>query len=264
MLMNIVTVHSFKGGTGKSLLAVTLGYYLGQQGKKTLVIDGDYGAPCFGTFFPPTKEPTPFSSFLTGDARFSDVVTETPHSNLWVSYAPTPSFGQEILRADVKAHGKYLKRIMAGMKSAQDELGFDAVVIDNSSGISLQAINFLTCSDRSLMVIRPVRYGVETTYGLIDAIYRKLKYADPKGARRDFLVWNQVPDSSDATVSPRIDAYLDYWQNKFAEAGIAYGTAIPYISDVVASMISDNPLDVPKLTRYLQAHIERIAALVTE
>ena len=260
--MTVVTVHSFKGGTGKSLLAVTLGYHLSEQGLKTLVIDGDYGAPCFGTFFPLKGEPTPFTAFLQGDAKLEKVISKTEHDNLWVSYAPKPSFGQEILRADVKTHGKYLKRIMAGMKTAHDELDFDAVVIDNSSGISLQAINFLTCSDKSLMVIRPVRYGVETTYDLIHAIYRKLRFADGKASRQDFLVWNQVPSSSDPSIAPRIEKYMDYWKKKFAEADIGYAASIPYISDVVAAMISDNPLDVPKLTQYLKEHVDAIAKLI--
>ncbi|TFF92640.1 hypothetical protein EU546_07340 [Candidatus Thorarchaeota archaeon] len=260
--MTTVTVHSFKGGTGKSLIAVTLGYFLSEQGKKTLVIDGDYGAPCFETFFPTKSEITPFTSFLTSDCDLPMVVSETPFPNLSVSYAPTPSFGQEILRADVKTHGRYLKRIMEGMRVAHDEMGFDAVVIDNSSGISLQAINFLTCSDKSIMTIRPVRYGVETTYGLIEAIYRKLKYADSKAARQDFLVWNQVPTSQDPSVTPRIKRYLEYWKDKFSKANITYGTTIPYISDVVAAMITDNPMDVPKLTGFLKEYIKEIAALV--
>jgi hypothetical protein len=52
---------------------------------------------------------------------------------------------------------------------------------------------------------------------------------------------------------------MDYWKKKFAEAGIGYAASIPYISDVVAAMISDNPLEIPKLTGYLGEHIKAIA-----
>jgi MinD-like ATPase involved in chromosome partitioning or flagellar assembly len=253
--MTTTTVHSFKGGTGKSLLAVTLAYHYSKQGKKVLVIDGDYYAPCLETFFPTKKSVESFTSFLKGDHKFTEVISETNHPNLWVGYAPTPSFGQEILQADVKTHGKYLKRILEGIKTAHEKLGFDEIVIDNSSGISLAAINFLTCSDRSLMVIRPVRYGVETTYDLINTIYRKLKYADPKKSRKDFLVWNQVPVNSDSSTTERIEKYLQYWKDKFSESEITYGTTIPYISDIVAAMIADNPLDLPKLTGLVETHI---------
>jgi MinD-like ATPase involved in chromosome partitioning or flagellar assembly len=256
--MTTTTVHSFKGGTGKSLIAVTLGYYLSQQGKKTLVIDGDYYAPCFETFFPTKKDPEPFTAFLKSDCEFKDTIVESSHPKLWVSYAPTPSFGQEILQADVKTHGKYLKRILEGIKTAHEKLGFDEIIIDNSSGISLAAINYLTCSDRSLMIIRPVRYGVETTYEIINTIYRKLRYADPKRSRQDFLVWNQVPANRDSSTTQRIEKYLQYWKKKFSEADIEYGTTIPYNSDIDAAMIADNPLDLPKLTGLIEAQIREI------
>lgn len=256
--MTTITVHSFKGGTGKSLLALTLAYHLSNQGEKVLVIDGDYYAPCVETFFPTDGKITPFTEYLTSRSSLEDVVVETKYRNLWASYAPTPSFGQEILQADVKTHGQYLRRILEGIKSAHNDLGFDKIIIDNSSGISLMAMNYLSCSDKSVMVIRPVRYGVETTYELISTIYRKLKYGSPQSVRQDYLVWNQVPLNDDATIAPRINKYLDYWSDKFSDAEILYGTTIPYISEVVAGMIVDNPIDLRKLTKFIQKHIDEL------
>lgn len=257
--MTTITIHSFKGGTGKSLLALALGYHLSNRGEKVLVIDGDYYAPCFETFFPTHQKVEPFTTFLTGSCSLKDAIAETKYQNLWACYAPTPSFGQEILQADVKTHGQYLKRILEGIKSAHKDLGFDKIIIDNSSGISLMSINYLSCSDQSLMIIRPVRYGVETTYELISTIYRKLKYGDPKSVRKDYLVWNQVPLNDEAKIAPRIERYLTYWNQKFSEAEIPHGTTIPYISEIVAGMIVDNPIDLPKLTRFIQKYIEEIA-----
>lgn len=231
---------------------------MSSQGEKVLVIDGDYYAPCFETFFPTTRDMKPFTAYLTSNCSLEDAIIETKYRNLWASYAPTPSFGQEILQADVKMHGQYLKRILEGIKIAQKDLGFDKVIIDNSSGISLMAINYLSCSEKSIMVIRPVRYGVETTCELISTIYRKLKYANPKSVRQDLLVWNQVPLNDEATIAPRIDKYLKYWNEKFGEAEIAYGTTIPYISEIVAGMIVDNPIDLLKLTRFIQEYIDEI------
>jgi MinD-like ATPase involved in chromosome partitioning or flagellar assembly len=257
--MTTITVHGFKGGTGKSLIALTLAYQLSNQGEKVLTIDGDFHAPCFETFFPRTNDVKPFTEYLTSDCSIEDVITETTYKNLWTSYAPTPSFGQEVLQADVKAHGQYLKRIRDGIKVAHEELGFDKVIIDNASGISLMSINYLTCSDKSVMVIRPVRYGVETTYELVSAIYRKLRYANPKAAREDFHVWNQVPLNDEAKITSRIEKYLKYWQEKFIEAELAYGSTIPYIPEIVAGMIVDNPLDLQKLTGFIQEYIEEIS-----
>jgi MinD-like ATPase involved in chromosome partitioning or flagellar assembly len=204
----------------------------------------------------------PFTSYLSSKTDFKDVVAETQYENLSVSFAPTPDFSQEILQADSKTHGRYLKRILAGFKEAHQTLGFDEVIIDNSSGISLAAINFLSCSNNSVLVIRPVRYGVETTYGLMDAIYRKLRYSTPGKVRKDFLVWNQVPIQDGSVLQPRIKKYLEYWTKKFAETGITEGPTIPYIFDVVASMIAENILDLPKITGFVESHVRELVKLL--
>ncbi|MBN2230714.1 MAG: AAA family ATPase, partial [Candidatus Thorarchaeota archaeon] len=261
--MATITIHSFKGGTGKSLIAAALGYHMSEQGRKVLLIDGDYYAPCFDTFFPQKKDGQPFTSFLAGKAAFKDVVHPSQYKNLYVSYAPTPDFSQEILQADAKTHGRYLKQILAGIKTAKNDMEFDEIIIDNSSGISLAAINFLSCSTRSVLVIRPVRYGVETTFNIINAIYRKLKYSGSGSVRKDFLVWNQVPIQEGSVLEPRIKKYLDYWTDKFAAADIAPGPTIPYIFDIVASMIAESTMDLPKLTEFLEEHIKTLSALVT-
>jgi MinD-like ATPase involved in chromosome partitioning or flagellar assembly len=260
--MTTTTVHSFKGGTGKSLIAAVLGYHLSSQGKKVLLVDGDYYAPCFDTFFPKNQEVHPFTSFLSGKTKLQDTISSTQYDNLMVSYAPTPDFSQEILQADAKTHGKYLKRMIAGFDEAQTKLDIDEIVIDNSSGVSLAAINFLSASDRSILVLRPVRYGVETTYDLISAIYRKLKYTSQGSIRQDFLVWNQVPIQDGSVLEPRIQKYLDYWSEKFSEAGISQGPTIPYIFDVVASMITESTMDLPRLTSFLTNYINELADLI--
>lgn len=262
--MTVTTIHSFKGGTGKSLIAVVLGYYLSRQGKKVLLIDGDYYAPCFDTFFPNKKSLQPFTDFLASKANIEDVVSESQYENLYVSYAPTPSFSQEILQADAKTHGRYLKKMIEGFRSARVIHGFDDIVIDNSSGISLAAINFLSASDKSVLVIRPVRYGVETTYQLISQIYRKLKYTTSGEIRKDFLVWNQVPIQEGSALEPRIKKYLDYWTKKFADASIQRGPTIPYMFDVVASMIAESTLDLPKLNGFLTEYVEELSALLSK
>ncbi|TXT57859.1 MAG: putative Iron-sulfur cluster carrier protein [Candidatus Thorarchaeota archaeon] len=260
--LTTITVHGFKGGTGKSLIAIALGYLLSKQGKKVLLIDGDYFAPCFDAFFPQNDDVNPFTEYLEEKSKFEEVVAETRFPNLWVSYAPTPSFTQKILQADTKTHGGFLKRIYAGIKIARDDLGFDHIVIDNSSGISLAAINFLTCSNQSLLVIRPVRYGVESTYNLISAIYRKLRYADSKSVRRDFLVWNQVPTDEESIINPDIERYLNHWTDKFSEAGIQLGSRIPYISEVVTSMIVDSTLDIEKISKPISNYMGNLIKLL--
>ena len=256
--MTTITVHSFKGGTGKSLIAVFLAQHFSKKKEKVLLIDGDYFAPCLSTFFPPKRNPNPFTSFLEGECEFKQVVSKTQFSDLFVSYAPHPNFSEKILQADVQTHGRYLKRMLEGIEIAKKSLGFDKIIIDNSSGISIPSINQLSCSNKSITVIRPSRYGVESTYDLIQAIYKKLRYFDSDSVRQDYLVWNQVPSNEDRSFEPMIEKYLKDWTRKFDDAGISYGTTIPYISDIVSSMIADTTFDLVKIAELLDKYIQEI------
>ena len=254
--MTTITVHSFKGGTGKSLIAVALAHSFSKDGEKVLLIDGDYGAPCLESFFPKKGESKPFPDFLKAQAKLKEVVSDTIFENLYVSYAPSPSFGEEIIRADVATHGRYLKRLLEGIEVAREKMGFDKIVIDNSSGITLPAINHLSCSDRSVIALRPVRYGVESTYALIDTIYKKLRYVGSGSVRKDFIAWNQVPVNKDSVIDPRVGDYLGHWTEKFADAGISYGVTIPYISEVVTAMIADISKDLPSIVHQIQTYVD--------
>ena len=254
--MTTITVHSFKGGTGKSLISVALAHSFSKDGEKVLLVDGDYGAPCLESFFPKRGKSKPFPDFLKAKAKLKEVVSETIFPNLYVSYAPPPSFGEEIIRADVATHGRYLKRLHEGIDVARKDMDFQRIVIDNSSGISLPAINHLSCSDMSVITLRPVRYGVESTYSLIDTIYKKLRYLDSGEVRQDFLLWNQVPTNKDSMIDPRVGDYLAHWTEKFKEAGISYGGTIPYISEVVTAMIADISEDLPTIVHQIGNYID--------
>ncbi|MHA1637638.1 MAG: hypothetical protein ACTSUB_06435, partial [Candidatus Thorarchaeota archaeon] len=217
-----------------------------------------YTAPCLSTYFPPKRKHTPFTTFLDGECDFEQVISKTIFQDLSISYAPHPNFSEKILQADVQTHGRYLKRMLEGIGIAKDDLGFERIIIDNSSGISIPSINQLSCSNKSITVIRPSRYGVESTYDLIQTIYKKLRYFDPDSIRQDYLVWNQVPSNEDRTFEPTIEKYLKEWTRKFDNMGISLGTTIPYMSDIVSSMIADTTFDLIKIAEILDKYIQEI------
>jgi len=47
----IITVHSYKGGTGKTLLSVNLAAMFADRGKKTCLLDLDFRAPSLCVIF---------------------------------------------------------------------------------------------------------------------------------------------------------------------------------------------------------------------
>ena len=50
--MKTIIFHSYKGGTGKTTLALNTAYNLARRGYKTIAIDADLNAPTFDSIFP--------------------------------------------------------------------------------------------------------------------------------------------------------------------------------------------------------------------
>jgi MinD-like ATPase involved in chromosome partitioning or flagellar assembly len=258
--MTTITVHSFKSGVGKSLLAVMLSYEYSNAGEKVLLIDGDYSAPCLDSFFPYKAKVRAFTSFLQGKHNLKDCLSDTGQTNLSMCHAPNLSFREEILHADSRAHDKYLKRMLDGIDQAKNDFGFQKIIIDNSAGSSLAAINQLTCSDKSLLVMRPVSYDVESAYEQARAIYKTLREFEGKSDREDFLVWNQVPTLEYGSFEARIEQYMETWNEKFNDLRILYGAHIPYMSDIASGMISDETIDPAVFSEMLKPFTRIIKA----
>ena len=238
--MTTIVVHSFKGGTGRSLIAVALAHSLSKEGKKVLLIDGDYEAPSLASFFPPRKKSKSFPDFLEGRAKLKDVITETSFPNLYVSYAPPPSLSEELLRADIISHGKYLQRLMDGFEAIKRTMDIDKIVIDNSSGVTLSAIDHLSSSNKSIMILRPMKYDSKPIHDLAETIYQKLRQVGSGREREDFIVWNQVPVLDDASFDQQIEDYLRYWTQKYEASEMSLAGIIPYISEVSSLMVTEN------------------------
>lgn len=258
--MSILCVHSFRGGTGKSLLASTLAYkYSKEHSKKVLLIDGDYGAPCLDSYFPVIDKKIPFTDYLQKDIELTEVISETSYDNLFVSYAPKPSFGVEILKADSKTHGKYLKKMIKAFKEAQGELGFDEIIIDASSGMTLTAINQFASSDCSISVIGPAKYGINISYELLKIIFNKLgNFSSVSGSKRkDILVWNLVPLDSEKQ-DTKIINYLDGWNNKFNEVNLKHVSTIPYMRKIMIEMIIEDSINVKEVSSLINPYLNEI------
>lgn len=258
--LTAITVHSFKGGTGKSLIVTNLAYYYSLLGKKTLIVDGDYTAPCLETYFPKDKSnesKKPFTAFLEGRITFEETVSKTQYDNLYISYSPPPSFSEEMLKATSAKHGEYLKKMMEAIEIASDKLKFEIIIFDSTNGVNIPAINHLACSQKSIVVIKPTRYGIESTHELVEKIYSKLAYLSKGGKRSDFFIWNQVPNLSD---NKKLENFIDSWTKKLESINLKNIATINYSPKVILSMIVDSPINLPEIYKVIKSEIEEIAA----
>ena len=97
----IILTHSFKGGTGKTVIATNFAYYFCKMGYKTLFIDADLLAPSLEKIFPqsnPDHELRTWTDYLERKYNgLEDVIYKTPYENLDVVYSPPPEIGKNFL-----------------------------------------------------------------------------------------------------------------------------------------------------------------------
>ncbi|MFX1538077.1 MAG: ParA family protein [Promethearchaeota archaeon] len=235
--MKVICVHSYKGGTGKTILAVNISLRLAQQSKRVLLIDSDFRAPSLAHFFPPTQAvPFYFSDFLnpSKEVQLEDTCVPSQAENLFLIYTnPNPRLGVEFLSLDSKWHARALNKFLDTIDdlNSLQKNRWDFIILDNTPGLDFPAINNLLVSDIALVVLQPNIYGVKGTHFLLRAIYSQTKALKK---RTDYLILNQVPKNDPKGI-------IEKWKQEFIEEyDIKVLTEIACSCSVISSSLEEN------------------------
>ena len=224
-----ITVYSTRGGSGKTMTATTIAKVLATRGYKTVIIDGDIEAPSLSYFFrlgEKLHEMESWTSYLNQpDMQISEIVQETEIANLSVIYTIDPEMGKKNLQKTGRSwwEGALRKSILA--QTELYKLGFDFIVVDNQSGISLNSVNNMIYADISVLVIRPVNYGVDATQSFVHEIYKILKGVKE---RKDYYIWTQVLKTETAKEKELLNTFLTHYNERLMQAGLLYGTSVHF------------------------------------
>jgi flagellar biosynthesis protein FlhG len=156
-----------KGGTGKSLLATSLGIHLAEMGRRVVLVDGDLGAPNLHTFLGLDAPRVGLADFISRDAAdLQDVAVETGVPRLRLISGARNPLDAERLKHFQKTR---LMRRLIGLPA-------DVVLVDLGAGITLNTLDFFSLADHGLMVILPEPTSVENCWRFLAAAYlRRLR-----------------------------------------------------------------------------------------
>ncbi|MBM5804696.1 MAG: hypothetical protein FJZ49_01255 [Candidatus Verstraetearchaeota archaeon] len=172
-----ITVHSFKGGTGKSFLAVNLATLYAMQGKKVALLDLDFRAPTLHVVFEPMFLKCWINNVLDGSINVKECMEDCSDridnkGKLFVSFA---DFSTEAIREMVSKGKKWeieaLQRLLQMRRDLLDNLNFDIVLADTSPGIQYLAINAVVAADVALVVSTLDDSDVTGTVRMIQELY---------------------------------------------------------------------------------------------
>jgi septum site-determining protein MinD len=191
----IISVHSFRGGTGKSNTTANLAVVYARRGLRVGVIDTDIQSPGIHVLFDIAGDDVHASlnDFLWHGRAISEVaqdVTAKVGTDVSGRIHLIPSSMQPGEIARILREGYDAQRLTEGVRELVDALKLDVLLIDTHPGLNEETLLSLVLSDALLIVMRPDRQDYEGT-GITARVAQELQVP------RIRIVVNKVPDSLD-------------------------------------------------------------------
>jgi MinD-like ATPase involved in chromosome partitioning or flagellar assembly len=207
-MATIISVHSFRGGTGKSNTTANLCAVLAERGYRVGVIDTDIQSPGIHVIFgfeQPADQPT-LNQFLQGECEIEEAaydVTAALGAPLAGRIFLVPSSSRAGDIAQVLREGYDPGTLNDGFQRLIAALDLDILLIDTHPGLNEETLLSIAISDTLLVILRPDQQDYQGTSVTVE-IARKLEVP------RLLILVNKVPPSFDAaTVRRRVEETYD-------------------------------------------------------
>ncbi len=202
-MAKIISIHSFRGGTGKSNTTANIATLLAMEGYRVGVIDTDIQSPGIHILFGMDEESMTYSlnDYLWGKCDIAQTaydVTKNLGDNIKgevhiisggeIFLIPSSIRVGEIAR--VLREGYDVGLLNDGFHKLIEELGLDVLMIDTHPGLNEETLLSIAISDTLVIILRPDQQDYQGT-GVTVEVARKLEVANM------VLIVNKVPQVFD-------------------------------------------------------------------
>ena len=202
-MSKIISVHSFRGGTGKSNTSANLTYLCALKGLRVGVVDTDIQSPGIHVLFGLDDQDMgrSLNDYLWGKCKIEDAahdVTSTLGSQIKgkVFLIPSSIKAGEIAR--VLREGYDVGLLNDGFESLVKNLNLDMLIIDTHPGLNEETLLSIAISDTLVLILRPDQQDYQGTSVTVE-VARKL------GVPQMLLMVNKVPVMLMNEVKQRIE-----------------------------------------------------------
>lgn len=197
-MAKIISIHSFRGGTGKSNTTANLTALLAREGLRVGVVDTDIQSPGIHVLFnlDEAKMSPTLNDYLWGSCAIKDAAHDVT-ANLGVPVSgkilliPSSIKAGEI--AKVLREGYDVGLLNDGFQDAIRDLNLDVLMIDTHPGLNEETLLSISISDALVIIMRPDSQDYQGTAVTVE-VARKLEVP------RMYLVVNKVPAVYDSAV----------------------------------------------------------------
>ncbi|MEM1563074.1 MAG: MinD/ParA family protein [Candidatus Bathyarchaeia archaeon] len=173
----IVAIHSYKGGTGKTLLSINLAVTFAKQGKKVSLLDLDFRAPSLAPLLKVEKVEYWLNDYLNGVCEIEKVLIDLSGKiantgKFFVGLAnPSVEAIRDMSSKDRKWEMRALGRLLSLRNTLLDAKGFDYIVFDTSPGLQYSSINAIVSADVVIVASTLDNSDVEGTRRMLRELY---------------------------------------------------------------------------------------------
>ena len=218
-----LVVASGKGGVGKTSLAVNLGLTLARQGRRTVLLDADFGMANAHILI--GANPNRFvMDAIQGDASMAEVLCNAPHGMKFISGG---NGLLEMLNLDQTTRYQTIRMV----DELRDET--EVLIADVPAGASDSSIAFVAAADRVVVVLVGEPTSFLDAYSLIKAAFLE---ADINHFYVAVNMANSEPQAQD-----HFSRFRDI-TNRFLDVQLTYVGHIPYSNALRKSVIERKPI----------------------
>ena len=186
----VISIHSYRGGTGKSNFTANLATTVALQGHRVGVVDTDVPSPGIHNLFCLEQEEMnkTLNNYLWGESLIEDVAYDVS-SNVGLSEQGklylVPSSAKADDTARILKDGYDVKLMNDGLRSLVKSLKLDYLFIDTHPGLSKETFLSIAISHILILILRPDKQDYQGTAVTVD-VARQLK------VRKMLLAINKV------------------------------------------------------------------------
>lgn len=189
-----ISIHSHRGGSGKSVLIANLGIQLANNGYKVAILDLDLRGPSLLYILKEPRIKHFINEYLDGEAEAKDVLVDMSRrlhtkGKLKVAFAnPSLEAIKDMMTKTRKWEMNALKRLIELTKELKENK-YDFVLIDTPPGLNYSALNAIVSSDAVVLITLPDKVELKGATTLLTEIYDAIKL-------KVYLIVNKIPVSS--------------------------------------------------------------------
>jgi septum site-determining protein MinD len=254
-LAKIISIHSFRGGTGKSNSTANLAVMVTKAGHRVALIDTDIQSPGVHILFRLEQSSLKYTlnDFLWGKCRIEQCAYDVTESVVGDINADSdrprlfliPSSIDTGAIAKILREGYDVGRLNDGLHQLIERLNLDYLFIDTHPGVNEETLLSIAISDMLLLVMRPDNQDFQGT-AVTAELARRLE------VKKMLLMVNKVPPSMDR----------DALRQKVEELyKIEVGAVLPLneeIVNVASGAIFSNRFPNHPFTRGLRQVVDKI------